>query len=58
MKPCPFCGEDNSELTDDSSRNEKSSWFVLCLECGARTGRHELKVFAERAWEERPLEQP
>lgn len=38
LKPCPFCGETNLILAEDSDPGYWKRYYIRCTNCGARGG--------------------
>ena len=54
LKPCPFCGsEDIATFKYPFPRKGLKGDYVICMECGSSTGKHETLKEAKRAWNQR-----
>lgn len=51
LKPCPFCGADESFLSTVKIGEER--YMVMCSDCGGRGGSCETEDEAEEAWNQR-----
>lgn len=56
MKPCPFCGDDQSlqvDELDEQGRFSPTEYAVICGNCGAGGPTVRRPKLAEPAWNER-----
>lgn len=54
LKPCPFCGsEDIATFKYPFPRNGLKGDYVICMFCGASSGKYEKMKEAKRAWNKR-----
>ena len=52
LKPCPFCGEEESERDTEMCYGGKH-YRVFCSYCGASTDLYDSPEKAEKAWNRR-----
>lgn len=55
LKRCPFCGGDKIKITywPNIYENNELSYWIDCLDCGAKTSQHDSLSGSIEAWEDR-----